>query len=523
MSHAQAVADNPDYKWWVLGIVMIGTLMGALDSSIVNVSIPRIMADFGSSVDDIEWVVTGYMLAFSTLMPLTTWMRDRVGHKSLFIASLFVFTLGSLLCGMAWNLPSLIVARVIQALGGGAITPTGMAMIAEVFPQNERGKAMGYWGVGVIVGPAFGPTLGGYLTQTLGWRSIFLINLPIGIAGMLLASKVLFADKPHASQSKPFDFWGFGFLSAFLVAFLLGLSKGEHEGWTSVYILTCAIVSLLGFVGFLLVELQIPNPIVELSLFKSSVFSVCMVVTVVRSVALYGGVFLLPLFLQNQMGFDETQSGLLMLPGSLVIGLFMPISGKISDRTGPRTLTIVGLIGVALFMYMYRNMDINMSVMDVINPTLVRGFGIGLLIAPVMAAALNSVPTQKAGAASAMLNLLQQVGGSLGIAVLATVLSHRTRFHLNVIGSAVHSGSPAFQAAFGRTLHHALRLGYSHVEAGQVAASLVGAKIAQSATVLAFQDSFLVGAGIVAIAILPSLLLPASISGHAELDLSAME
>ena len=523
MSHAEAVSQNPDYKWWVLGIVMIGTLMGALDSSIVNVSIPRIMADFGSSVDDIEWVVTGYMLAFSTLMPLTAWFRDRVGHKSLYIASLFVFTLGSVLCGFAWNLPSLIVARVIQAFGGGAITPTGMAMIAEVFSPKERGKAMGYWGVGVIVGPAFGPTLGGYLTQTLGWRSIFLINLPIGIAGMMLAAKVLFADKPHASQSKPFDFWGFGFLSAFLVAFLLGLSKGEHEGWTSAYIITCAIIALIGAVGFLLVETQILNPIVELSLFKSSVFSVCMLVTAVRSVALFGGIFLLPLFLQQQMGFDETRSGLILLPGSLVIGLFMPISGKISDRTGPRTLTIVGLLGVALFMFMYRNMDINMSVWDVIAPTLVRGFGIGLLIAPVMAAAMNAVPNHKAGAASSLLNLIQQVGGSLGIAILATVLSHRAHFHMNIMGSALESSSSSFRAATGRMFHHALSLGYTHAESRKIAAGLVTKTLAQSAVVSAFQDAFLVGAMIVAAAVLPSLLLPKASSGHTEVDLSAME
>ena len=523
MSHAETATQNVNYKWWVLGVVMIGTLMGALDSSIVNVAIPRIMADFGSSLDDIEWVVTGYMLAFSTLMPLTTWVRDRIGHKSLYIVSLFVFTLGSILCGVAWNLPSLIIARVIQAFGGGAITPTGMAMIAEVFPPKERVKAMGYWGVGVIVGPAFGPTLGGYLTQTLGWRSIFLINLPIGVAGIILAAKVLFADKSHSSLHKPFDFWGFGFLSTFLVAFLLGLSKGEHEGWTSVYIIFCAIISLVGLVGFLLVETQILNPIVDLSLFKSSVFSICMVVTVIRSLALYGGVFLLPLFLQQQMGFDETRSGLMLLPGSLVIGLFMPISGKIANRTGPRSLTIVGLMGVALFMFMYRNMDVNMSTWSVILPTLVRGFGIGLLVAPVMATAMNAVSTEKAGAVSSLLNLLQQVGGSIGIAVLATVLSHRTHFHLNALGVIDPNTSASFRDAFGHVFHHALSLGFTHAESKTISGSLVAKALVQSATVAAFQDAFLVGSVIVAAAILPSFLLPKTLGGHSEVDLSATE
>ncbi|HEX7602671.1 MAG TPA: MFS transporter, partial [Polyangiaceae bacterium] len=173
---ARPVDDN--YRWRVLGVVMLGTVMSALDSSIVNVSLPNMMASFGAGIDDIEWVVTAYMLAFSTFMPLTAWMRDRIGYRVLYIASLGVFTVGSLLCGIAPTLPFLIVARVIQAIGGGAITPTGMALIAEVFPKEERGRALGVWGVGVMVGPALGPTLGGYLTETLGWRSIFNVNLP---------------------------------------------------------------------------------------------------------------------------------------------------------------------------------------------------------------------------------------------------------------------------------------------------------------------------------------------------------
>src|ERR1035441_6686692 len=176
MPNKAGVSGNA-YKWEVLIVVMIGTLMAALDQSIVNVSLPDIMADFGSPVTDIEWVVTGYMLAFATLMPLTAWLREHIGYKQLFVGSLFVFTLGSLLCAMSWSLPSLVGARVIQALGGGAITPTGMAMITEVFEPHERGKAIGYWGVGVIVGPSFGPTLGGYLTNAFGWRSIFTVNL----------------------------------------------------------------------------------------------------------------------------------------------------------------------------------------------------------------------------------------------------------------------------------------------------------------------------------------------------------
>jgi len=501
--------------------------MAALDTSIVNVSLPAIMADFGASLDDIEWVVTGYMLAFATLMPLTTWFRNRIGHKSLYIWSLVIFTLGSVLCGLAWSLPSLVFARIIQALGGGAITPTGMAMISEEFPPHERAKALGYWGLGVIVGPAFGPTLGGWLTHVFGWRSIFMVNLPIGIVGVLLGVAILKPDKPHASLRKPFDFWGFAFLSLFLTAFLLGISKGEHEGWTSTYVLTCFALATLGFVGFLLVESLIPDGIMDLTLFKFPIFSACMTVTAVRSVALFGGVFLLPLFLQQLQGLDEIESGLILLPGSLVIGVMMPLSGKLLNKFGPRLLTIVGLLGVAEFMFMYHTADVNTSTWGVILPTLVRGVGIGLLFTPVMATALNNVPNAKAAMASSMLNLIQQVGGSIGIAALATMLSHRIRFHLSTLGANVTTQSPAFGIAFHRVFYHAHELGYTHAESAQIAQQAIGHSVGLSATTAAFQDSFIFGALMVLTGLIAALFLPKSgqqpVGKSNEAALSAME
>lgn len=499
------------YRWQVLGIVMLGTLMATLDQSIVNVSLPAIMADFGSSLDDIEWVVTGYMLSFATLMPLTAWFRDRVGHKALFIASLVIFVVGSILCGLAWNLPALVVARVIQALGGGAITPTGMAMISEEFPPEERAKALGYWGMGVIVGPAFGPTLGGWLTNVFGWRSIFLINLPIGILGVSLAAAILRADRSHLSSHRPFDFWGFAFLSLFLITFLLGLSKGEHEGWTSAYILTCAVLTIIGFVGFLLVESLIPHRIVDIGLFRYPVFSACMTVTVVRSIALFGGVFLLPLYLQQLRGLDEIDSGVLLLWGSLVIGVMMPLSPKLMNRFGAKMVTIVGLCGVALFMFMLRHIDENTATSTVIAATLVRGIGIGLIFTPVTAVALNSVPKTSTGMASSMVNLVQQVGGSVGIAVLATVLSHRIRFHLAVYGAEVSASSPIFKESFRRVVEHAHLLGYTRAESLRIGLMSIGKQVAISSQSAAFGDAFLFGTYIVLTGISAAFLLPSRV------------
>jgi EmrB/QacA subfamily drug resistance transporter len=501
----KSFTNRYSYKWQVLLVVMIGTFMAVLDSSIVNVSLPAMMADFGSSVDDIAWVVTGYMLSFSVLMPLTAWLRDRVGHKQLFIGSVVLFTLGSMFCGLAWNLPSLIVARVIQAFGAGAITPTGMAMISETFEPRERGKAMGYWGLGIIMGPAIGPTLGGILTRTFGWRSIFTINLPVGIICILLAMSLLKKDVPHPSHRKPFDLWGFLFLSLFLVAFLLGLSKGEQEGWTSAYILTCFGLSIFGFGGFLLVENIVPNGIVDLSLFKSSVFSVCMLVNTVRSIALFGSTFLLPVFMQRVIGWDEIRTGLVLLPSALAMAVMMPIAGRMADRIGPRWPSIFGLAILAYFMFSFRNLNINTTVAGIIWPTIIRSVGLILVMSPIMTAALNASPRKKAAAVSSLQNLIQQVGGSLGIAILTTVLTIRTHFHMS---------STATQAFIGGFARQAVQLGLTHRAAQGIGHGLLAQYVGQTATVAGFQDAFLFGTVLIGIAVLPALLLPKDIVMH---------
>jgi EmrB/QacA subfamily drug resistance transporter len=342
----------PGYKWTVMGIIMLGIMMATLDSSIVNVSIPKIMADFGSNIDDIEWILTGYMLAFATLMPLTGWLRDRIGYKKIYVGALFIFTLGSVLCGMAWNLPTLILARVIQAVGGGAMQPTGMALLTELFPPKERGRAMGMMGIGIILGPAIGPTLGGYLTDYFGWRSIFMINLPIGIIATFAAMELMMNDEPHRMVKKPFDFWGFGFLGVFLVGALLGMSQGNKEGWTSIYILTCFTSAVLGFIGFMLVELHVDNPIIDLSLFKIPTFAAASAITVARSIGLFGSLFLIPVFVQQQMGMTSLQSGLLMLPSSIFMAFLFPVVGGLADKVGPRTPSIIGCIIVAYSLYL---------------------------------------------------------------------------------------------------------------------------------------------------------------------------
>jgi EmrB/QacA subfamily drug resistance transporter len=501
-------------KWNVLIIVMVGTFMSVLDSSIVNVSIPAIMADFGVGVDDIEWTMTGYMLAFATLMPLTAWLRDRIGYKAIFVWAMVIFTIGSLLCGLAWNLPSLMVARILQALGGGAISPTGMAMITEAFPKSERGKALGIWGMGIMVGPALGPTLGGYLTHTFGWRSIFLVNIPIGIIGVIAAIEMLVKDTPVNVSKKAFDFWGFAFLTVFLVSFLLGMSKGESEGWTSAYIITCGVLSFLGLVGFLLVELHVQDKIMDIELFKIPAFSITAMISVVRSIGLFGGTFLIPLFVQQQMGFNELQSGLMLLPSSLLLMLTIPIVSRMADKAPVRPMAIIGLILLAYFMLVYSHIDVNTSMWDMIWPTLVRSVAMAMLMAPIMTLTMNCVPQNKIGMASSMSNVIQQVGGSVGIAFFTSALTNRAHYHMSVVAQGMHSGTAEFSESIKNVAYHAHGLGFTHAQSAMIGQSFVMQQVSQSAMVMSFQDTFLIGMILMVVAIPLAMLLPNKMEHH---------
>ncbi len=499
------------YKWVVMGIVMLGMIMAAIDQSIVNVSIPKIMADFGVNLDDIEWVSTGYMLAFATLMPMTGWLRDRIGYRNIYIGALFLFTLGSVLCGLAWNLPMLIFARVIQAFGGGAMQPTSMAMAAEVFPPEERGSSMGVFGVAIIIGPAFGPTLGGFLTDYFGWRSIFFVNLPLGIIGIVAAMELLLKDAPHKLVKKPFDFWGFGFLSVFLVFALLGLSKGQREGWSSAFIITCFSLAAIGFIGFMLVDSYIDYPIIDLSLFKIPVFASATAITVARSAGLFGSIFLIPVFVQQQMGYTALQSGMLMLPSALFMGIVLPLVGIMSDRIGPRIPCTIGVLIVAYSLLVYDKLDVNTGIWGMIYPMMLRSIGMGLLMAPVMLAFMNSVPQRKIGIASSMNSIIQQVGASIGIAFFTAILSNRSVFHIAMAGQNIKASNPAFRQSLENIMAHVHELGYGFGTSMLASRGMLMGAIVKSGVIKAFQDTFFIAALVVMIAVPLALMLPANV------------
>jgi EmrB/QacA subfamily drug resistance transporter len=487
----------PSERWVVLGIVMMGTFMAILDSSIVNVALPHMMAAFGVNRDQIEWVATAFMLATAVAMPLVGWLAGRLGHKLLYLSSLALFTAGSAVCAMAWSYHALIVARIVQAIGGGAIQPVGMAIVADLFEPHERGRALGIWGTGVMIGPALGPTLGGYLTDWFNWRVIFSVNLPFGILTLLAGLAIMRSDSHTRRRPVPFDSWGFGFLSMALIAGLLALSNGQEEGWTSTYIVTCLVLTIVGIVMFLAIETTVEHPLLPLSLFRYRNFSLSMLLSVFRSVGLFGGVFLLPIFLENLAGYSTIQTGLWMMPGAAAVGLMMPVAGRLADRHDPAWLVAMGTALTGASLVMYGGLDPRSSATFIIVPQLVRGAGLALMMAPLLAAAINAVPRSEVATASSFLNVAQRVGGSFGIALLNTFATDMIQVHAVRIGERLGPLTAEFARLGERAAALVLRAGPDSSLSPSAKSMVVAVSaVQQRASVLGFDNAFVL-AGVI--------------------------
>jgi DHA2 family multidrug resistance protein len=518
-SPALMPAGGDDYlranRWAVLGIIMMGTFMAILDSSIVNVALPHMMSAFGVDRDQIEWVSTGFMLTSAVVMPLMGWLTSRISYKALYLGSLLVFTVASGLCAMAWSYESLIAARILQALGGGAIQPIGMAIVAELFEPHERGRALGIWGTGIMAGPALGPTLGGYLTDAFSWRTIFSVNLPFGVI-TLIAGLIIMRPLRARGARRPFDLAGFCFLAMALIAGLTALSNGQEKGWESDYIHICEAFSVVGMVMFIAVELAVEHPLLDLRLLLIRNYTLSIVLAVFRAVGLFGSVFLFPIFLQNLMGYTPVHAGLWMLPNALAVGITMPIAGRLADRYSPAVLAGLGCVLVGSSLLQFGRLDPMSDWPMLVLPQLTRGAGLAMMMAPLMAAALNAVPHHEMPMASSFLNVSQNVGGSLGIALLNNFVTNSIHTHAVRLGEGFPMQSQAMDIHLGL---RAMLLVFRH-EPGLMAlpqarvAFAAGAGIARKAEVLGFENGF-VFAGLILLAAIPLCLLLKPSAHHA--------
>lgn len=416
------------YKWRAIGIVIIGTFMAILDSSIVNVALPHMMASFGTDIERIKWVATGYMIAYGIVVLTSDYLGRRMGHERLYVAALALFTIGSFFCGRAWDINSMIVFRAFQAVGGGLMLPTGMTIMTKAFKPQERGTAFGVFGLVILLAPVAGPTLGGYIVDKLHWQWIFLVNIPVGIAATPLAMIILRFEK--TDEPVGFDWPGFLGLGTFLTALLIALSQGERLGWESPPIVLCFASAVIGLYVFLVADLYSPYPIIDLSLFSNADFSILFTASFFRAVALFGRTLFLSLFMQVLMGYSALSAGIYLIPGAIVAGVCTPVFGKLSDRIGSKFLIITGLAISALSMWLYRSLSINSSYDEIFWPMILFGLGMGMASPPIMSSMMNAVPTKRLGMASILQTVVMQVGGAYGINYLDALITARMTFHL---------------------------------------------------------------------------------------------
>lgn len=502
--------DHSSYKWWVLANIMIGTFMAVLDSTIVNVSLPKLMAAFGITVDKAEWVINAYLLAFAVMLPSSGWIADHFGYKRIYMMALFLFTSGSFLCGLAWNENVLILFRVIQGLGGGIITPVGMAIVLREFPVERRGTALGFWSVAAASSVSFGPLIGGYLVDNFSWHSIFDVNVPVGIFAIIASWAIQREYK--AAKTRSFDFLGFASMSVFLVSLLLALADGNASwntgGWTSTFIVSCFVIAAVSLVVFLINEFRVKHPILELNLLKNFNYGMANIVLFIFGFSVFGSTFLLPLYLQNSLNYTAYQAGLVYLPMGLIQGVAAPISGYMADRINPKIIALTGIVFLGASWYLNGFLSLYSMHSEIMIPVYLRGIGMGILFTPLSTVALSEIKKEKMAQASGLFNVIRQVGGSFGVAVIGTLLTERTLFHTAVDGEAMNQYSATFQHVVNGLRYFATQVLSAPLTTEiQRAKALVISSVAQQAVVQATDDAFLFAFAIMILCAIPILFL----------------
>ncbi|HKA24456.1 MAG TPA: DHA2 family efflux MFS transporter permease subunit [Candidatus Eisenbacteria bacterium] len=492
-------------RYLIAFTVTLAAVMELLDTSIVNVAIPHMMGTLGATIDQITWVSTGYIVANVIVLPLTGWLSALFGRRRYFAGSIALFTAASLFCGNAHSLPVLVFWRIMQGLGGGALLSTAQATLYETFPPEEYGTAMAIFGMGVMVGPTLGPTLGGYLTDAFSWPWIFYINLPFGIAAFLMTLAFIH-DSRHATAPGRVDVLGLGLLILGIGSLQTMLERGERLDWfSSREIVALGIVSIVSLALFVWRELATEHPVVDLRILKGRQFALGVTLAAVLGLCLYGPIFLLPVYLQTLQGFTANQTGLVILPGAIASAITMAFAGRMGARLDGRRLVMIGAIVFSISMWRWSHFTLDSGTADYFWPLVLRGVGIGLVFVPLTNLSLAELPMSKIAQGTGLNNLLRQLGGSVGIAITATLL---TRFQVqfrSVLGQNVNDFSQAAQQRLAALSSYLVSQGTPAALAPQKAVALVDAEVTRQAAMIAFERLFL-GFGMAFLVVLPLVL-----------------
>lgn len=496
-------------KWAIAFTAALGALLEVLDTSIVNVALTDMQSSLGATLGEVGWVIAGYAIANVVIIPLSPWLGERFGKKKYFLFSMAAFTATSVLCGLATNLPFLVIARILQGLAGGGLLAKAQAILFETFPKEEQGKAQALFGVAVIAGPAIGPTLGGYLTTNFDWRWIFLINLPVGIAAVLMSMAFLPEDPPKApvKVKRRVDWLGIGLLIVGVGSLQYMLEKGHEEDWfESPMIVGLALTTVVGLALFVWRELVTKDPAVDLRVLRHRSLAAGSVFSAVLGMGLYGALFAVPIFAQSALGYTAYQTGMMMLPGALASAVTMFIVGQLVSRFDPRLLIIVGGLMTTGAMYWLHQISPFTSADDLFWPLILRGVATVMMFLPLSMATLGPLPKKDVGAGSGFYSLTRQLGGSIGIAILTTLLAQRTSMHHSMISEHVTASNPAAVERVQVLTNALVARGTTPTAATQQAYAVIEKGVRLQSSVMAFGDLFMI-VGVAFLVCLPLVFL----------------
>ena len=508
------VAVNP----WIIALtVMLATFMEVLDTSVANVALPHIAGSLSSTVDEATWVLTSYLVSNAIVLPLSGWFSSLMGRKRFYMICVTLFTVSSMLCGLAPSLTVLIICRILQGIGGGALQPISQSILVESFPRHKQGMAMAVYGMGVVVAPVIGPTLGGWITDNYSWRWIFLINIPVGALSLTLTSLLIW-DPVYlvrkAWRGMKVDYLGLGLLSLGLASLEILLDDGNKNDWFgSSFIVAAAVIAVVALVGVVVWELRQKEPVVDFRMLQNRNFMLSTATMFILGFVLYASTMLLPVFLQTLLGYTAMRSGLVLSPGGVVIALSMPIVGFLLSKVEARWLVIFGLSISAYGLFSMSRFDLGIDYHTAMMARVVQSAGLAFLFVPINTMAFATIAREKMGSATGLINLARNIGGSSGIAIVTTILARRTQFHQARLVDHLTPFDPSYAQALSGTAHMLVQKGASATQAAAQAQGLLYGIVQRQSAMLAFVDSFWV-LGVIFLAVIPLMFFVKKVGPH---------
>jgi MFS transporter, DHA2 family, multidrug resistance protein len=501
VSSAAPISEFEDWRppvnpWIIAMTVTLATFMEVLDTSVANVALPHIAGSLSAGQDESTWVLTSYLVSNAIVLPMSGWFSSLIGRKRFYMSCVALFTISSFLCGLAPSLGSLIFFRVLQGAGGGGLQPSEQAILADSFPRSQRGMAFAIYGMAVVMAPAIGPTLGGWITDNFSWRWIFFVNIPVGIISLFLTNLVV-SDPPYLKAGKRsrfgIDYIGLGLLALGLGTLQVVLDKGQRDDWfESHFIVTLSVVCVVALlaVAFWEWRRRHRNPVIDLPLFRDRSFAIGTMMMFMVGFALMASTVLIPLYLQTVMGYTAEKAGLALMPGGLLVILILPLVGFLLSKYDARRLLLFGLAMLSFSLFNMTRFNTLMDFRTAALARVVQAIGLAFLFVPINTAAYAFLPKEKNNAASGLINVARNIGGSVGISVVTTMLSRRAQFHQAVLSGHVNAGNPTLQRMLHAAAHMLAAHGSGAYQASRQAYGLVAGLLQQQATTLAYIDNF---------------------------------